>query len=203
MGTMEQVIPFNQSTAGKVPDECLENVRKGFSIPAKYASAWEAWEHTQQHTDNNLPTGLDIPLYYSYTATIDGVTQNYGHINVRLANGTVWSDGNIYANVGAYLADHSPKFVGWGESVNDTMVIQGVQEMTDSQLYQMFNQRDVYISATNATVATLQKTVQGLNDSVDANMKAITTEFASIQSALNGLSTNIENINQILKSMGK
>lgn len=120
----QQLIPFNQQNAGKVPNLCLDNVRRGYGISNKYASAWEAWEHTEQHTDRDIPNGLDVPLYYSYTTTIDGVTENYGHINVRLANGTVWSDGNIYASIDAYTANHYPKFVGWGESVNDFKVIE-------------------------------------------------------------------------------
>lgn len=126
-----QVIPFNPSNGGNTPGLCLDNVCKGFGIADKYASAWEAWAHTQQHQDRNMPDGLDVPLFYAYTATIDGVTGNYGHINVRLANGTVWSDGNIYANIDAYLAYHLPQFVGWGESVNDFTIIQGETDMPD------------------------------------------------------------------------
>jgi hypothetical protein len=103
---------------------CLANVCLGYGIPNKYGSAWEAWQHTEQHTDP-VPDGLDVPLYYSYTATIDGVTQNYGHINVRLANGTVWSDGNLYSSIDGYLAGHWPKYVGWGESINDVTIIEG------------------------------------------------------------------------------
>lgn len=120
-----QVVPFNQAQGGTTPNLCLDNVRRGYGIPNKYASAWEAWQHTQQHPDRNIPAGLAVPLYYSYTATIDGVTANYGHINVQLPNGMVWSDGNIYTSIDAYLANHSPKFVGWGESINDVTIIQG------------------------------------------------------------------------------
>jgi hypothetical protein len=121
---MEQVKPFNTALGGTTPNLCLANVTAGYSIPNKYASAWEAWEHTQQHT-GDPPPDLDVPLFYSYTATIDGVTENYGHINVRLQNGTVWSDGNIYSSIDAYEANHTPKYVGWGESVNDVIVIKG------------------------------------------------------------------------------
>lgn len=120
---MIQLIPFDTSKGGNIPNFCLDNVRRGYSIANKYGSAWEAWLHTQQHADRNFPAGLDIPLYYSYTTTLDGVTKNYGHINVRLANGTVWSDGKIYANLDSYLINHFPKFVGWGESVNDFKII--------------------------------------------------------------------------------
>lgn len=127
-----QVIPFNTYKGGNTPNLCLANVSKGYGIPNKYGSAWEAWQHTQQHPDRNIPTGLAVPLYYSYTATIDGVTENYGHINVQLPNGTVWSDGNIYASIDDYLAKHTPKFVGWGESVNDVKIVEG-DTMTPEQ----------------------------------------------------------------------
>lgn len=121
---MIQLIPFDPSKGGNIPDECLDNVRRGYGIQNKYDSAWEAWQHTQQHTDRP-PLGLSIPVFYSYTTTINSVTQNYGHINVQLPDGTVWSDGNIYANIDAYMANHFPKFVGWGESVNDFKIIGG------------------------------------------------------------------------------
>lgn len=121
---MEQVIKFNPTTGGNTPDMCLANVCKGFGIPNKYGSAWEAWEHTQQHS-GNAPAGLDAPVFFSYTATIDGVNKNWGHIGVRLASGQFWSDGNIYSSIDAYMVNHWPKYVGWGESINDVTIIKG------------------------------------------------------------------------------
>jgi hypothetical protein len=124
-----QIIPFNPSNGGNTPNMCLANVIAGYGIAPKYGSAWEAWQHTQQHPDRNVPSGLAVPIFYAYTTTINGVTANYGHINVQLPNGTVWSDGNIYASIDAYMSSHSPTFVGWGESVNDYKIIQGGEEM--------------------------------------------------------------------------
>lgn len=127
---MIQLIPFDINKGGKVPNLCLDNVVKGYQIQNKYASAWEAWQHTEQHTVP-VPSGLDVPLFYAYTTTLDGITKNYGHINVRLANGTVWSDGNIYASIEAYEAHHDPRFVGWGESVNDYKILEGDSMATE------------------------------------------------------------------------
>lgn len=127
---MTQLIPFDTSKGGNIPNLCLANVCKGYNIANKYGSAWEAWEHTQQHPDRNIPSGLAVPIYYSYTTTIDGVTQNYGHINVQLPNGTVWSDGNIYQSIDDYTSKKLPTFVGWGESVNDAKIIQEGNDMT-------------------------------------------------------------------------
>lgn len=110
---------FNQALGGTTRLRCLRNVRRGYSIPPKYASATQAWNHTQQHRDRNVPTGVDVPLYYYYK--VMGV--NLGHINVRLANGKVWSDGQIFSSLASYEAQKAPTFLGWGESVNDVRVI--------------------------------------------------------------------------------
>lgn len=136
--SFKQAIPFNPNQAGSIPNLCLDNVRRGYGIANKYVSAWDAWQHTQQHADRNMPDGLAVPLYYSYTANIDGVTQNYGHINVRLPDGRVWSDGNFYASIDAYTAYHYPKFVGWGESINDFKIL----EESEDDMAEIFNGGD-------------------------------------------------------------
>lgn len=126
----QQVRAFNPANGGSTLGLCLQNVRFGYSIGAKYASATEAWNHTQQHTNRNIPTGVDVPLYYSWTGTVAGVKKNWGHINVRLADGRVWNDGRIYASLSSFeaVAPISPKpvYLGWGESINDVKVIEGV-----------------------------------------------------------------------------
>lgn len=129
---MNQVIPFDQKKGGHTPLLCLDNVCKGYGIPDKYGSAWIAWQHTEQHPDRNIPAGLDVPLFYSYTTTIGGLTENYGHINVRLADGTVWSDGNSYASIDDYTSKKLPRFVGWGESVNDYKIVEGDTMATET-----------------------------------------------------------------------
>lgn len=120
-----QTVPFTPANGGTIAGLCLANVCKGYGIGNKYNSAWEAWGHTQQHADRDIPSGVAVPIFYSYTTIIDGVTANYGHINVQLPDGTVWSDGNIYASIDDYMSKKSPRFVGWGESVNDFKVIEG------------------------------------------------------------------------------
>lgn len=200
---MEQVRSFNQNTAGKTPNMCLANVTAGYGIPNKYASAWQAWQHTQQHTDRNVPQGVDVPLYYSYTATIDGSTQNYGHINVRLANGTVWSDGNIYENIDAYLANHTPEYVGWGESVNDVTVIKGGITMTPDALNELAqaawnkdtSDGEVKDLIKNYTGKSPEQTILAVLNS-DSN-KALRTKAAwydNLQAALNSAYTTIDEL---------
>jgi hypothetical protein len=99
---------------------CLKNVRLGYGILPKYDNATAAWNNTEQHRDRNVPLGVDVPLYYSWGRD--------GHINVRLANGRVWSDGDLYVSIEDYEAKKEPNFLGWGESVNEVRVIQHVAD---------------------------------------------------------------------------
>lgn len=115
-----QTRKFNTGAGGKVKGYCLRNVRLGYGIASKYSTAWSAWNATQQHRDRNIPTGVDVPLYYSWGSA--------GHINVRLADGRVWSDGDYYKNLADYEAKKEPNYVGWGESVNDVRVIDYVPD---------------------------------------------------------------------------
>lgn len=117
----KQVKSFNKSLAGKIPGYCLANVRRGFGIASNYPTAIKAWGGTKQHRDRSFPSGVDVPLFYTYGKD--------GHINVRLSNGKVWSDGDEYANLDTYLKTH-PKvsYLGWGESVNGVSVLQYVPD---------------------------------------------------------------------------
>jgi len=123
----KQIRSFNQSTAGSKAGYCLQNVRTGFQISAKYDDAWEAWNGTEQHPNRDIPGGVDVPLFYDYT---DSKKNRYGHINVRLANGKVWNDGKVYSNLNALeKALSNVKYVGWGESVNGVRVIEEETDM--------------------------------------------------------------------------
>lgn len=145
---MRQLIPFDPAKGGSTPNYCLQNTRLGYGIPALYNSAMEAWSHTEQHPNRDFPQ-LDVPIYFSYIATLNGATANYGHIGVGLKNGQFWSDGKIYSSLEAYEKNHAPKFLGWGESVNNVKVIDKLganmdaatrQDVTD--IYQVVIGRD-------------------------------------------------------------
>ena len=118
-----QIKPFNQAKAGTKRYWCLRNVRLGYGIAARHATAWQAWLNTPQHT-KDIPQGVDVPLFYSYTTTIDGVRDNYGHVNVRLANGRIWNDGRIWLNLAVFRAAH-PRlhYRGWSTHLNGVEVI--------------------------------------------------------------------------------
>lgn len=129
----KQLKPFDQSKAGKKKGYCLQNTRLGYGIVSKYDNATEAWNHTEQHKDRNVPAGVDIPLFYKYMTGYG----NEGHINVRLTNGKVWSDGEIFASIEDYEAKKVPDFIGWGESVNGVRVIEYVPDPPKPQATKM------------------------------------------------------------------
>lgn len=123
-----QVRVFNKSKGGTTNGYCLQNVRLGYGINSKYPNAIGAWNKTQQHRDRNIPTNVDAPLYYTYKSD--------GHINVRLADGRIWNDGTIFANLDTYLKNRPQvTYLGWGESVNDVRVIEWKQDNTLGTVY--------------------------------------------------------------------
>lgn len=115
---------FNPAAGGNKPGYCLQNTRLGYGIGSKYSNATVAWNNTEQHRDRNVPAGVDVPLFYTYI-TRNG---NEGHINVRLRDGRVWSDGDFYSSIADYEAKKAPDFIGWGESVNEVRVIEHVPD---------------------------------------------------------------------------
>lgn len=119
-----QVKGFDQNKAGKEQGWCLRNVRSGFSIGSKYDNAIKAWNADKtKHQDRNIPTGVHVPLWYSF--------KNDGHVNVQLPDGRVWSDGTIFASLQAYLnAKPLVKYLGWSEAVNDIRVLQYTADPT-------------------------------------------------------------------------
>lgn len=121
---------FNTAKAGKQKGLCLKNVRLGYDIAPRFNDATEAWNNTEQHRDRNVPAGIAVPLFYYYRTNIGGITKNWGHINVRMPDGRVWSDGEYFSSIADYEAKKTPDFVGWGESVNEVRVIQWVADPT-------------------------------------------------------------------------
>lgn len=166
---MTQVKPFIIANAGTTKYLCLSNVRKGYGIPAYYLTATKAWNGTQQHRDRNFPSGCSVPVFYSWTGTVDGVRDNYGHIGVRLADGRVWSDGKYFANVdalvGSYLSNGS--YLGWGESVNNVRVVTQGDDMPipDADNYfGRYNKLMLQVRGRNMTRDEFRKNIVGVSD---------------------------------------
>lgn len=111
----KQVKKFNQRKAGTQAGWCLRNVRLGYGIAPKYASAWEDWRRGNRNT-GAIPKGVDVPVYFWWG--------RYGHIGVKLADGRFWTDGKIYSSLWRYRITHpAVVYRGWSKEVNDVTVI--------------------------------------------------------------------------------
>lgn len=112
---------FDKNKAGSKPGLCLQNTRLGYGIASKYPTATEAWRHTIQHKDRQIPNGVAVPLFYTYKTA--------GHVNVRMPNGQVISDGRVYASLPDYERQHpNVHYLGWGETLNDVRVTEHVPD---------------------------------------------------------------------------
>jgi hypothetical protein len=222
---MTQVKPFVIANAGTTKYLCLQNVRLGYGIPAYYLTATKAWNGTQQHRDRNFPAGCDVPVFYSWTGTVDGVRDNYGHIAVRLADGRVWSDGKYFANVdalvGSYLSNGS--YLGWGESVNNVTVVKpsgGDMPIPDhDNYYGRYNKLMMQVRGREMSRDEFRKNIVGVSDltaverisdnpesdrATDyqqwalANRASIEKQIADLTSRVNQLSGQITGLTQTI-----
>lgn len=114
----EQVKNFNISKMGTKKGYCLQNVRLGFGIPAKYPSAKADMEANRNagtlHNISSLPKNVAVPVYVD-------TSSKYEHIIV--------CDRGIYYSDGKKLTSTSGlKFFGWGELCNGVRVVKYVED---------------------------------------------------------------------------
>lgn len=111
----QQVTNFDLNKMGKEPGMCLKNVRLGYDIPPKYASARDAMnasraEGTFHEGLADCPTDVDVPIFAETGSP-------YAHVMVDV-HGAVYSDGK-------YLPSFSGMtIVGWSETLNDVRVVE-------------------------------------------------------------------------------
>lgn len=125
---MQQLVKFNVGNAGTTLYKCLQNVRLGYGIPPKNATAKIDWDkNLKQHKDRAFPAGCSVPIYFNLTIPLNEVRDNYGHIAVALPDSRFWTDGRYYNSIEAmmatYLKNGNPSYLGWGESVNGVRVV--------------------------------------------------------------------------------
>lgn len=114
----KQVKDFNIKKMGTKKGYCLQNVRLGFGIPAKYASAKIDMEANKKagtlHNIDTIPINVTVPVY------IDSASK-YEHIIV-CDKGTYYSDGRKLKSTKGL------KFFGWGELCEDVRVVERVKD---------------------------------------------------------------------------
>jgi hypothetical protein len=92
------------------PGWCLMYVRQAFGLPARYASATEAWEASEtQHRDRDFPAGVWTPVWYG----ID--REPLGHVVLLAPDGSVYStsDNSTVPHHHPSLQDLEDFYAGW------------------------------------------------------------------------------------------
>lgn len=121
----EQVKPFNIKKMGTRKGYCLQNVRLGFGIPAKYASAKVDMEANKKagtlHPINTIPTNCSVPVYVD-------TASKYEHI-IAYDKGTYYSDGRKLKTTKGL------KFFGWGELCEGVRVVKQVADKKPTSRY--------------------------------------------------------------------
>ena len=110
----KQVVPFDLNKMGRKSGYCLQNVRLGYGIPAKYASAKDAMNASKAagtfHADLDIPTNVAVPIFAETGSP-------YGHVMVDYY-GDVYSDGKHLSSLKGMT------LLGWSETLNDVRVIE-------------------------------------------------------------------------------
>lgn len=107
---MQQVITPNPNIPC-MPGWCLMYVRQAAGLPARYATATEAWEKsTSQHRDRNFPAGMWTPVWYGLDR------EPAGHVVWLAPDGSVYStsDNSTTPHHHPDLADLEAFYAAWG-----------------------------------------------------------------------------------------
>lgn len=115
---------FDKYMMGTEKGYCLRNVRKGFDLPAKFASALDDLKNNiakgTLHDISTLPSNVSVPVYLD-------TASKYDHIIVS-DKGKFYEDGKRVYNTKNF------KFYGWGELLNDYRIVEWIPEKTNVEL---------------------------------------------------------------------
>lgn len=114
----KQTVDFDLNKMGTTPGLCLQNVRLGYGVPPKYASARDAMEASKRegtfHEGLDIPTDVAVPIFAETGSP-------YAHVMVDYY-GDVYSDGKHLSTLAGMTV------VGWSETLNDARVVEWVEE---------------------------------------------------------------------------
>ena len=199
---------------------CLQYVRQAFGLPARYASATEAWEKsTSKHRDRNFPKGLWVPVWYG----ID--VEPLGHVVLLAPDGSCYSTSdysgwpvhhNSLADLEAFYAYYGMilQYRGWTEDVAGYAVMEPTitpQSTTPKGLFvtlkpedeQLILARQKYIDAPTSKVdeaVWATKIVRtGSSNSALQELADCKTLLMSQRATLDGV---LNALNQLAKAQG-
>ena len=114
----KQIINFDLGKMGTTPGLCLQNVRLGYGIAPKYASARDAMNASKRegtfHEGLDIPTDVAVPIFAETGSP-------YAHVMVD-CYGDVYSDGKHLSTLKGMTV------LGWSETLNDARVVEWVAD---------------------------------------------------------------------------
>lgn len=132
MRTPEQAVAWAAQQADNPSQSwfalCLSFCRQAYGVPAKYASAADAWAATRLRGDGPAPFGA--PCWWT------GGSGGYGHVVLATGDGRCWSsdfgpngyigDGKIrrVSIVSVHQSVSGLVFRGWSRDINDVVVLE-------------------------------------------------------------------------------
>lgn len=113
-----QTVKFDLAKMGTKPGLCLQNVRVGYGIGPKYATAKDAMNASKKqgtfHEGLDIPTNVAVPIFAETGSPYDHVMVDY--------YGDVYSDGKHLSSL------KGMKVLGWSETLNDVRVVNWVAD---------------------------------------------------------------------------
>lgn len=138
---------------------CLRFVGNDYNLKNRpHPDAWDAWTKAKKRHTDALPTDVAVPVFFTWTGTIDGVRKNWGdvaiHVPGRGVFGTPLSgagktnrwDSSVHARASAIGG--SAQYVGWTEDLNGYQLV---------EFYNPVDPRDQQIKDLQAQVTALKK----------------------------------------------
>lgn len=114
----KQIIGFDLAKMGTKAGFCLQNVRLGYGIGPKYATARDAMNASKQqgtfHEGLDIPTDVAVPIFAETGSP-------YAHVMVDYY-GDVYSDGKHLSSLKGMT------IVGWSETLNDARIVEFVED---------------------------------------------------------------------------
>jgi hypothetical protein len=120
---------------------CLRFTQTVYGAPARYNSAWDAWQAVpDKHTDP-LPEA-SVPVWFSHYGTYGNppTYANWGHVVAKIGDrflsspasgvGQQWFD-----SVEAIEKTFNAKYVGWSESLNGLKIVEYVSTGSSQEMY--------------------------------------------------------------------
>ena len=133
------LVPPRKNTVD-LPGMCLRYAQSFFGAPARYASAWEAWQNqSYRHPASDPLPNVPVLLWFSHYGTYGAPAEykNWGHVaplvpgDAIYSSPSTWNAGWSYSKFGTIAELERAlncTYVGWSEDINGLRVAEYVTD---------------------------------------------------------------------------